>query len=324
MKKISVIIPVYNVESYLEECVDSVLAQTYKAFEILLIDDGSTDSSGDICDRYASENASVRVIHKENGGLSSARNCGLDNASGDCVLFLDSDDYLVETALEDAICIIEKEKCDFVFFDALSFNDKDRDYGIKQNYIRKNDYNLADGLSILVQQLKNKEYHSQVCLMLFLREFLEINNLRFYDGILYEDMLFTFQAYCISKKVVQLRKVLYHRRYRSGSIVMSKVTVKNFKSNKKVFEEACLFSDNYSILTNEAVKLYLAKCAYNTMNIYKRMEKIAQKEEKESYISVKTLCKKYNYFDDTALEMRCKGKVFWFIYKVFTKLFRVK
>lgn len=97
---ISVIIPVYNTEKYLHRCIDSVLAQTYKDFELLLIDDGSKDSSGIICDEYAAKDARVRVFHKENGGVSSARNFGLDNAKGEWITFVDSDDYIEENFLK--------------------------------------------------------------------------------------------------------------------------------------------------------------------------------------------------------------------------------
>lgn len=93
-KKISVIVPVYNMEKYLGRCVDSILAQTYENIEVILVDDGSSDASPDICDRYAEADGRVRVIHKANGGLSSARNAGLDAATGDYIGFVDSDDYI--------------------------------------------------------------------------------------------------------------------------------------------------------------------------------------------------------------------------------------
>lgn len=97
---ISVIVPVYNAEKYLRRCIDSVLAQTYTDFELLLIDDGSKDKSGEICDEYAQKDTRVRVFHKENGGVSSARNLGLDNARGEWVAFVDSDDYIEENYLK--------------------------------------------------------------------------------------------------------------------------------------------------------------------------------------------------------------------------------
>ena len=103
MPKISVVIPVYNVEKTLRRCVDSVLAQTFDNYEIILVDDGSPDNSGRICDEYAQRHRNIRVIHKENGGLSDARNAGLKKARGEYVMFLDSDDYLAERCLETLI-----------------------------------------------------------------------------------------------------------------------------------------------------------------------------------------------------------------------------
>lgn len=99
--KISVIVPVYKAEKYLHRCVDSLLAQTFQDFEILLVDDGSPDRSGEICDEYAMKDTRVRVYHKENGGVSSARNLGLDNARGEYVCFVDSDDYVESTFMDD-------------------------------------------------------------------------------------------------------------------------------------------------------------------------------------------------------------------------------
>ena len=93
-EKISVIVPVYNVKLYLHKCVDSILNQTYQNIEVLLIDDGSTDGSSDICDSYTEKDSRIKVVHKKNGGLSSARNTGLDMATGEYILFVDSDDYI--------------------------------------------------------------------------------------------------------------------------------------------------------------------------------------------------------------------------------------
>ena len=95
-EKISVIVPVYNVEQYLERCVDSIINQTYKNLEILLVNDGSTDNSGQLCDELAKKDDRIRVIHKENGGLSDARNVGIDEAEAELIGFIDSDDYIDE------------------------------------------------------------------------------------------------------------------------------------------------------------------------------------------------------------------------------------
>ena len=110
--KVSVIVPVYNVRDYLEECINSIVSQTYKKLEIILIDDGSTDGSSDICDKYAVEDRRIKVIHKENGGLSDARNCGLDNMTGDFVLFVDGDDAIKKDMIEVLIGLIYQSESD--------------------------------------------------------------------------------------------------------------------------------------------------------------------------------------------------------------------
>ena len=112
--KLSIIIPIYNVERYLEETINSVLKQTFTDFELILVDDGSTDNSGKICDKYAQKDSRVKVIHKPNGGVSSARNAGVDNATGEFIGFVDSDDIISEVMYEGMINIAEKYGADIV------------------------------------------------------------------------------------------------------------------------------------------------------------------------------------------------------------------
>jgi len=111
---VSVIVPVYNVEEYLGRCVDSILAQTYTNLEVILVDDGAKDSSGAICDEYAARDARVRVIHKENGGLSSARNAGIDAAKGDWLEFVDSDDWIEPDAVESMLTLALEHRTELV------------------------------------------------------------------------------------------------------------------------------------------------------------------------------------------------------------------
>lgn len=111
---ISIIVPIYNVEKYLPKCIESIINQTYTDLEILLIDDGSTDNSGLICDKYASIDNRIRVIHKKNGGLSDARNVGLDICKGKYISFIDSDDYIELTMYEKMIKIMINQKVDIV------------------------------------------------------------------------------------------------------------------------------------------------------------------------------------------------------------------
>lgn len=111
---ISVIVPIFNAEKYLHRCIKRILAQDYTDYELLLIDDGSTDNSGTICDEYAIKDNRIRVFHKENGGVSSARNWGLDNAIGEYIMFVDSDDYMLPGMLEVMYSTLESKKADLV------------------------------------------------------------------------------------------------------------------------------------------------------------------------------------------------------------------
>lgn len=129
--KVSVIVPVYKAEAYLHRCVDSLLAQTFTDFEVLLIDDGSPDNSGVICDEYAKKDSRVRVLHKENGGVSSARQCGIDNALGEYTIHADPDDWVEPTMLEELYAKAKEEDADMVICDFYVENKTRRDY-VKQ------------------------------------------------------------------------------------------------------------------------------------------------------------------------------------------------
>ena len=109
---ISIIVPVYNVEKYLNRCIDSIVSQTYRTLEIILVDDGSADNSGSICDKYAGKDVRIKVVHKNNGGLGFARNSGLDIATGKYVTFIDGDDYIGKTHIEEMYALIQNTKTD--------------------------------------------------------------------------------------------------------------------------------------------------------------------------------------------------------------------
>lgn len=171
---ISVIVPVYNAEKYLHRCIDSILAQTYSDFELLLIDDGSKDSSGKICDEYAQKDSRVRVFHKENGGVSSARNLGLDNAKGEWITFCDADDYVTFDWLA-------------TFSDAIS---KAVDLGIQGYYIIDGDKTIKkellpcqgcfiDDKRGLIVSLMCQGVYGYLWVKLFRRQIIEENHIRF-------------------------------------------------------------------------------------------------------------------------------------------------
>ena len=183
---ISVIVPVYNTEKYLDRCIQSVLAQTYTNWELLLIDDGSTDSSGTICDQYAAEDNRIRVFHKENGGVSSARNLGLDNAKGEWITFVDSDDWVEPSMLKELLAIALDNDADYVYCDLLF------DFGQYQKY-----YNAATYASEHRTMLKNFiiSTWSIICTSLVKAEIYNNHNLRFSQSYTYcEDFLFAVKT----------------------------------------------------------------------------------------------------------------------------------
>ncbi len=317
---ISVIIPVYNVEEYLRECLDSVLGQTYGNFEIILVNDGSTDSSGTICDEYLEKDERISVVHQKNGGLSAARNTGLFEANGDYVYFLDSDDYILPETLEKLYEIAERDNSDFVFFDAFSF--ADGDFKVSQNYIRKNSYDTCGGMEMLEKLWNNGDYHSAVPLLLLKKSFLEDNKLIFINGILYEDMVYTYQVYCCAQTVSQCRDALYYRRYRESSIMTSKKNKNHFLSALRVYREVKNYTEKSNIMHIETAKKYIIRCAYNVFNIYEKLGKSEKSEVKNELKNFKSDIIKNSAFGEKSLEMRCKGKLFWFINKVFEKVMK--
>ena len=315
---VSVVIPVYNVEKYLEECIDSVLNQTYQNIEIILVDDGSTDSSGEICDRYVENNKNVYVIHQKNAGLSAARNAGFFRAVGEYVYFLDSDDYISADAIEKLTSIAINDNADIVFFDANSFLD-DSEKEIRQNYIRKQKYISSEGLVVFSQLQNNNEFHSAVPLLFFRSEFLKNKKFSFCSGIYYEDMIFTFEALCSARVVSQCKEALYFRRYRSDSIMTSKKNKKYFDSVVKVYRSLIEFSVKNNISEESSVKKYICRNAFNVFNNYKKLSTAEKRVCKKELIAVKKDILKNGAYGDTALKMKCYSDVLWFLYKVFEK-----
>jgi raffinose-raffinose alpha-galactotransferase len=212
---ISVIVPVYNVEKYLSRCIDSILNQTYKDFEIILFDDGSKDNSGKICDEYAAKNRNIKVIHSENVGPSDARNFARKKAQGDYVTYIDSDDMINNQFLEILMKLIIENNadiscCGFSFFDDSSENFIDK----KQELIE-----CMSGTYAAAEILYGKKHGTSACAFLLTKEIADNNP--FASGKYHEDDLISFK-FCISaNKVVFTSKKLYFYYQRTGSIMHS-------------------------------------------------------------------------------------------------------
>lgn len=212
-KTVSVIVPVYNVEPYLPRCIESLLAQTYTALEILLINDGSTDHSGTICDEYAAKDSRLKVIHKENGGVSSARNLGLKNAAGDYIGFLDSDDYVAPTIFE---TLVKQLEATAAHISVCGFANEETPGNFTPYFKGEKKTYCFDNSEQIANLLQNQYYSCSCCDKLFCREVL--NGITFDKTIThYEDLLFLYEAMKRSSKLVFSPEPLYYYCTNEGS-----------------------------------------------------------------------------------------------------------
>lgn len=211
---VSIIIPVYNVQDYLARCVDSVLTQTYTDLEIILVDDGSIDISGDICDEYALHDARVRVIHKENGGLSDARNAGLDVARGNYVAFIDADDYVHPSFVELLLKTINETGAQIAVSTWQELKDGDKPRKVKTKRPRCTILTQEEAISSVFYQ---KKFNHSACSRIFETQL--FNNLRFPEGMLYEDLAIIYPLLCKVEKVALINTPMYYYMHRQGSII---------------------------------------------------------------------------------------------------------
>lgn len=208
--KISIIVPVYNVEKYLRECLDSICGQTMREIEIICVDDGATDSSGAILDEYAAKDARVQVVHKQNGGQGSARNVGLNRARGEYVLFVDSDDFLSTELCEKAYAKSEEASSDLTLF---YYSEVD------ETHVREVSFPESSllGTSRLGNMKALFELGPMIWKMLWRRSFIEENALRYVEGTQWEDCIFLTHASFIVQKVALLPESLYFYRVNPNS-----------------------------------------------------------------------------------------------------------
>lgn len=241
-KLISIIVPVYNVEKYLEECIDSILNQTYKNLEIILVDDGSTDKSGIICEDYAKIDSRIKVIHKKNGGLSDARNVGIDKALGEFIIFVDSDDYIDKDMCQILINYVCEYNVDIV---SCNFK-KVFDNNIEEDNITY----FKEKIKILTKEEVLKEYFLTLAPEIFATWnklykkslFFTDEKIRFPVNRLHEDIATTYRLYAESKKVILLNELLYNYRQRNNSI-MKKISHKNIEDLIKNMKEYIAFAN---------------------------------------------------------------------------------
>ena len=284
--KLSIIIPVYNVEQYLQCCVQSVITQTYQDLQVILVDDGSTDSSGILCDQLAQQDSRIQVVHKENGGLSDARNAGLMVATGDYVAFLDSDDvYLLNDGLEQLMALAQAEQPDVLLFQAV-------DVYLHHQTARKAydvEYMATHaGAEVFAQLVRTQSFNMSACFQLIRRDLLEQHQLCFEKGLLSEDVDWSLRLWQYVSKVRAINLPLYGYQHREGSISTT-YTIRNLRSYEHIFAK---FVQLYKERVVEAaaelywqtVMGYLAQMYTSCLYAYGQ---IARKDKSEAYAILK-------------------------------------
>lgn len=247
---ISIIVPVYNVEKYLDKCITSLQNQTYQDVEILLIDDGSTDKSGDICEHYAEQDSRIIVYHKENGGLSDARNYGIQKAKGQYVAFVDSDDYVHHQMFDILLQNMEGQQADIVACKYKKvFEDDDNeikdivDYRV-YSYTSTEAVKNVDKIGITAW---NKLYKKEL-----------FKNIKFEVGRLHEDEFIFHRIVYVSRKVVAIDSALYYYVQRKGSI-MNSISAKNIRDAIAAYHDRLQFIEEHKwyVIKDDTIKEYM-------------------------------------------------------------------
>lgn len=215
--RFSVILPIYNVENYLAECVDSILAQTFSDYEIILVDDGSTDSSPKICDEYAKKYNFVRAIHKKNGGPADTRNEGARAAQGEYLVYLDSDDFLLSNRFLEALDELAKGTPDLIFYKYVKFFDDTKQYG-KCGFSYQSAMEATTYSKKIEALVKADAFYGMAWVRAVRRTLLEQNNIQFEVGLSGEDMDWNYYVISRSESIAFLDEPMVAYRQRSGSI----------------------------------------------------------------------------------------------------------
>lgn len=276
--KISVIVPVYNVEEFLEESIESVISQkNFSEIELILIDDGSTDNSGKIIDKYKRKYENIYGFFQKNSGQSAARNKGIEYAKGEYLYFLDSDDLIPNYSLEYLSDLAKKEDLELILFEGESFFDESANSKKIEgfDYTRNKEYKeIQDGKKMFAAMMDNKDFFASPCLQFLRRDILLKHNISFLEGHIHEDELFSYQLLLSSSRVKCIKKNLFFRRLRSNSTITSNNYEKRIVSLKSIIEETIKFNekiDTDSPTLNEAlnkrINHLLGQCILYTLNL---------------------------------------------------------
>lgn len=275
MAEVSIIVPVYQVEKYIRQCVDSILAQTFTDFELILVDDGSKDQSGKICDEYARMDTRVKVIHKENGGAADTRNRGVNQAVGNYVMFVDSDDYLAPTMLECLYRNILNENADITACNYLYFFENDR----KKDFATNVQSEVLTGTEIFYYRKNERNYGfwTVVWNKLMKREI--VGKVKFRSGKYYEDEFWANEIYQMDIKIVTIPECLYYYRQHENSTMRQKKIARSLDLIEAYQERIYIYLQEQKY-SGQAYKVLV----YSLEHLEESKRLITNEDERKKYI----------------------------------------
>lgn len=315
---ISIIIPVYNVQEYVEACLFSVMGQTYPNLEIIAVDDGSTDDSGKICEKFADKDERITVIHKSNGGLSSARNAGTDIAKGDYICYIDSDDAIDPSFTEKLYDICAGEECDMavcgIRYGHPEMEDETNSAGgCKTKVVSGVDllWDFYGGEHIPITVAWNKMYRRDL-----------IGDIRYPEGRIHEDEATTFKYLYKAKRVGWTNEKLYHYTMRSGSIMQSEFNPKRLQILDAYADRRDFYKTNADSGDQNAERLLIREeyCYLSEILLmYGKVKKVLP-DRKDL---VKTLFDRYKkeYKQSTRRKWNAKRRIFYMVSRIFPGLY---
>ena len=316
MSLVSIIVPIYNVEQYLRECIDSIIKQTYKNLEIILVDDGSPDNCGQICDEYAKKDDRIKVIHKENGGLSSARNAGLDIATGEYISFIDSDDYVSNNFIEELYSLCIKCDADIAECDFVKFTDKIE--------VQKKDKVIEKYSTIEMQeQIYTENYIKTIVVWNKLYKKYLYEKLRFPQGKINEDEFTTYKVFDSSlKNIAVTSEILYYYRYNENSIMGKKFNEKRLDVLEAYEERKEFYKEKKLNLLYEKTVIKYQEILKDFYLLTQKYIDLPEKYLKDILIRMKKNYKEYEKFEK--ISNKNKMKIFMMFPNLYCRLARLK
>lgn len=322
---VSIVVPIYKVEKYLNQCVDSIISQTYKNIEIILVDDGSPDGCGDICDYYSSFDKRVKVIHKENAGVSSARNSGVEVARGEYLYFCDSDDYLNTDAIEKLLNVALAENADVVFFEPTTFQDSIDEID-NFNWSRSRYYKSDTGINQFITLNQNDDYHPCVWAHFYRMKYITENSISFTNNIIHEDDLYLIEVYLHNGFFAHCHERLYNRRVHPNSIMTTQSDIHSEKRYLSALVISKTIDEKKDLLKrdSEFFSIVLRHCIQMTVNFYNNL---SDRYKRKYTFTQKLFCVSrlviYRQYLDNDIKLICAGKLVRKVRRILIKLFHI-